>query len=1004
MSTGQTKSIPFYVGMSSYVVMVLALLTLSVLSIVQTQSQKNAEQEAQTLFRETTANIALQLKGLIHPSVLLSRSRAMSPFVDIPLGDDITKHPYVQSLIRGLNLDPNLFSIYIGLEDGEFWQVVAAGNNPGVNEKYDAPAETHVVVRLIRGNPRTAFHYFLDKQNKIIGQKRLENPTYDPTKRPWYGKGIEADEYALTEAYMFSSSKELGLTVASHLPKKNGVVGVDMTLKQVERFLADKSRSGNSHLMVYDQNKRILAYLGPARDKIKALDSLDKVTLPQLTLLDDGMEQGKDVTVAEIEGIPYLTAQRRYQPTEDQTLHIAVISPVSDFTQHVAIIRNDILWSVGFLLLVFVPVIAWSIRKLSGTLMALAQDADRVQELDFSGETPTSSVIKEIDELTHGFAAMKQTIHTRTESLNISQAKLTKVLDMAISLGTEKDHDALLEKILLGGIDLTKADAGTLYMMEGDQLAFRILRTNSLKMAMGGKDAPPVTMPPLDMHNPETGQPNHANVATHTALTARTVNIADAYDDTEFDFSGTRKFDKVTGYRSKSFLTVPLMPRGGKVLGVLQLLNAQDPDTGEVIPFADELVSFVEALSAQAAVTLENKTLVEAQKALFDSFIRLIAGAIDAKSPYTGGHCERVPELAQMLAEAASDSKEGSFEAFTLNSSTSEEMRVAAWLHDCGKVTTPEYVVDKATKLETIYNRIHEVRMRFEVLHRDASIAYWKDRLAAEESEEVLEERLKARHEKLAEDFAFLAQCNVGGEYMAPDKQERVREIAAESWLRYFDDRDGLSHAELERMAPQSDDATLPVEEKLLADRSDHIIARLNRTFEVEQLEKIGVTMPVPEHLYNLGEIYNLCIAKGTLTNEERYKINEHVVQTVLMLENLPFPEDMQNIAEFAGAHHETMIGTGYPRGLTKDQMSLQARIMSIADIFEALTAADRPYKKPKTLSEAIRIMGFMVKDEHIDIELFHLFLKSGIYKDYADKFLREDQIDEVDVSGYLPN
>ncbi len=394
---------------------------------------------------------------------------------------------------------------------------------------------------------------------------------------------------------------------------------------------------------------------------------------------------------------------------------------------------------------------------------------------------------------------------------------------------------------------------------------------------------------------------------------------------------------------------------------------------------------------------IEVQGLQEAQKKLLDSFIELIAGAIDAKSKYTGGHCNRVPILANMLGKAASESGEGIFEDFQLSERDAHELNIAAWLHDCGKVVTPEYVVDKATKLETIYNRIHEIRNRFEIIHRDLTIESLQRIIAGEEKASV-EQWLAEEHAKLQEEFAFIAKANVGGEFMRDEDQQRVRDIGKREWTRYFDDRLGLSSEELRLIGDEA--AETPARETLLADKPRHIIPREH--FDYDEYERMGFKMPVPDALYNRGEIFNLTIAKGTLTYEERFKINEHMVMTIKMLEQLPFPDHLKNVPLYAGAHHETMIGTGYPRQLTKDDMPIPSRIMAIADVFEALTAADRPYKDAKTLSMSIKIMSFMVKDQHLDRDIFELFLKSGVYKQYAEAYLKPEQIDEVDIDQYL--
>ncbi|SFV75578.1 Adenylate cyclase [hydrothermal vent metagenome] len=394
----------------------------------------------------------------------------------------------------------------------------------------------------------------------------------------------------------------------------------------------------------------------------------------------------------------------------------------------------------------------------------------------------------------------------------------------------------------------------------------------------------------------------------------------------------------------------------------------------------------------------EVQNLQLAQKNLLDSFIKLIAGAIDAKSPYTGGHCERVPILSMMLAKEASKSQEGIFASYTIeNEDQQRELEIASWLHDCGKVVTPEYVVDKATKLETIYNRIHEIRTRFEVIHRDLTIEALQKKLDGQDAKEV-DVWLETEHKKLQEEFKIVADANIGTEFMKDEDKEKIHQIASRTWVRNFDDTLGLAHEEKQRILAEG--TQTPQVENLLSDKKRHIIPRLH--FDYEEYKRMGFKTRVPEQLYNFGELYNLCISAGTLTYEERFKIQEHVQMTIKMLEQLPFPNHLKNVPLYAGAHHETLIGTGYPRELTKDDMPIPSRIMAIADVFEALTASDRPYKEPKTLSQSIKILSFMVKDQHLDKDIFELFLKSGIYLEYAKNYLKPKQIDEVNIEQYL--
>jgi HD-GYP domain-containing protein (c-di-GMP phosphodiesterase class II) len=558
-------------------------------------------------------------------------------------------------------------------------------------------------------------------------------------------------------------------------------------------------------------------------------------------------------------------------------------------------------------------------------------------------------------------------------------ADLQKLIAIGIALSAERNHDRLTESILLEAKDLTKADGGTLYLMseDGESLAFKIMRNDTLNTALGGTTGQPVPFPPLALYHPETGAPNHHNVATHVALSGETVSIADAYEAAGFDFSGTKTFDAGTGYRSKSFLTIPLKNYSQEVIGVLQLINALNDD-GAVVPFSADLQPLVEALASQAAVAIDNQHLIQSQRDLMDSFIKVLARAIDAKSPYTGGHCERVPVIAKMLAEAACAATDGPFADYTLSEDDWHELHLAAWLHDCGKVTTPEYVVDKATKLETIHDRLHEVRTRFEVLRRDAEIEMLRARLDGAETA-AAEATFADRVAALEADFAFVAECNIGGEFMAPEKVERLKTIAGRTWTRYFDRTLGLSWEESERLkaAPPP---PAPAVERVLEDRPDH---------------HVGV--------YNRGEVYSLCVQRGTLTDEERKIINDHIVLTQEMLSQLPFPKHLKRIPAIAGNHHERIDGSGYPHGLTGDQMGVSEKIMAIADVFEALTAADRPYKTPKTVSECVRILSFMKADRHIDADLFTLFLTAGVHRAYADRFLRPEQLDEVDIAAYVP-
>ena len=530
----------------------------------------------------------------------------------------------------------------------------------------------------------------------------------------------------------------------------------------------------------------------------------------------------------------------------------------------------------------------------------------------------------------------------RLEQLNAIGAALSK----------ERDINRLLETILIAAKTITHADGGTLYRMteDGKALRFEILRTDSLNIAMGGTTGNTINFPNLPLSN-DKGEANDSMVAAYAAIHDKTVNIADAYTEAGFDFSGTRSFDARTGYRSQSFLTVPMKNHEGEIIGVLQLINALDPETRKVRPFASADQSLAESLASQAAIALTNRLLITQLEELFEAFINLINLAIDEKSPYTGGHCQRVPALTMMLADAADAASEGPLAAFRMDDRDRYELKIAGLLHDCGKVTTPVHVVDKATKLHTLFDRIHLIDTRFEVLKRDAEIRALRQQLAQRGSGDAVAEEATWQGyleevRVLDDEREFLRKANVGGEAMKEADQLRVRDIGSRHKWRDVD-------------ATETD--------FLSADESD-----------------------------------NLAIRAGTLTQKEREVINYHIVATIKMLEQLPWPKHLTKVPEYAGGHHERMDGKGYPKGLTREQMSLQARMMGIADIFEALTAKDRPYKPGMKLSQAMGIMANFRKNGHIDPDLFEVFVRQGVYRRYAEQFLDPGQVDEVDESAIL--
>ena len=512
--------------------------------------------------------------------------------------------------------------------------------------------------------------------------------------------------------------------------------------------------------------------------------------------------------------------------------------------------------------------------------------------------------------------------------------QVEKLTEIGIALSSEKDTAQLLEKILVGAKSITNADGGTIYRVDGDMINIEIIRSDSLGISLGG-GGNTINFPKIPLFE-ANDEPNLKNVVCYSYHYNKTINIDDAYDSVHFDFSGTKAFDQKNNYRSKSFLSIPLTNHQGEIIGILQLINALHPETKQIITFDSVSQRFAEALASQAATVLTKQQLITDLEHMFESLVKLIATAVDEKSPYTGGHCRRVPELTILLTEAAHETDHGYLKDFRLTDADRYELFIASWLHDCGKIITPEYVIDKATKLEAIYDRIHVLETRFEVLKRDHEIAFLKQQLENKQNINEPEQTYLAKIAQIDDDLAFIRKCNIGGEAMSDDDIKRLHDLQKITW--------SLNN----------------IETPLLSEE----------------------------------EIYNLSIFRGTLTAEERKIINNHINVTISMLEAIKFPKHLQRVVEYAGGHHERMDGKGYPKGLHREEMSIPARAMAIADVFEALTAKDRPYKSGKKLSDALFILKKMKEEQHIDPDLYDAFIEQKIYKKYAEKFLDAYQND----------
>lgn len=519
-----------------------------------------------------------------------------------------------------------------------------------------------------------------------------------------------------------------------------------------------------------------------------------------------------------------------------------------------------------------------------------------------------------------------------TSSHQDPKDRLRRLNEIGVALSVERDPKVLLERITLEARGFTNADAGTLFLVKEDKLTYEITQNDTLGSFMGGTHGE-INLPPVPLQK--------EYVSGYVAVTGETLNIADVYTEEKYSFEGPKIYDRMTGYRTKSMLVVPMQDHEDQIIGVLQLLNATDPDTGEETVFSDEDQSLIQSLASQAAVAINNNRFIEDTEKLFESFVQVMATAIDERSPYTGGHIRRVMQVTMHVAEAINACNEGPLGAIHFSDDELNEIRIAAWMHDIGKITTPEWVVDKGNKLETIFDRIELIEQRFAYMHKSIQLERMECRMAALEAGTPLEPDFEPSYERrlaeLDEEILFLKKANTPAEFMEEEDIERVKQIALKTYLKDGEETPYLSE----------------------------------------------------------DEVKNLCISRGSLTWEEIQKMRDHASMSIKMLEQIPFTRKLSQVPAIAGAHHERLDGKGYPLGLKGGDISLQARILALADIFEALSASDRPYKKAKPREIVLKIMGSMVEESHLDKDIFELFVDRELYT-VLEEIKREELAEEA--------
>lgn len=981
---------PLHIALSALMLLLMLLFYAGLTSITYYMGQKNdlhvageivegMGQELEAVFRSESLPIESAVSVLAESRLAITAQHE-------------ERMLQINTLAAALTSNPSSASVYVGHENGSFL-LLRKLDTASDKKTFAAPEGAVYLLQSInrdKGQEKGTF-VFYDADLKVM--QTLDKPEYrfDPRTRPWYQSAMATaknDRVIETAPYIFASNQKIGITFAARNSGSVSVVGMDITLGSLSRLLERQQVTPSSELVVFNESDKVLAYRQVKRifktnaEGKREVVSVAELGVPAITemhaIWKNAAGAANQETKMSLNGEEWFFRVVKIREKNGQNLFLAVAAPKSELMSNSIQIRNMTFWASLFFMLLMLPAVYYVSKLVSRPIRQLVKVATAIERFDFEGPDPVNSKITEVDDLSHAMSSMKYT--------------LKRFLEISAALSAESNFHKLIGIILRETISVAGGRGGSLVLVCPDgktaQTAARQLKGESRRI-----DNSPVYELKKSAETPLEIMAMIDGILLSKRISRNDENQARIYAEL---------FDEL-GVEEAHLLAIPLRNRSNEVIGAMTLcLNA--PVKADDEPISATMLAFIEALSGTAAVAMDNQKLVLDQKMLFESVIKVVAGSIDAKSPYSGGHCQRVPELSKMLARAACAQNDGPFAAFNMTDEQWEALHIAGWLHDCGKLTTPEFVVDKATKLETIYDRIHEVRMRFEVLKRDVEIDAYLRALsnlpAGQVNMDALRAEIAAAQASLDDDFQFVATCNVGGEFMAADKIERLKAIAQRRWLRTLDDRAGVSQEELMRKEVVPAEAP-PVWEALLSDKPDHIFPRPVRERLAED-NVWGFKIKPPENLYNRGELYNLCIGRGTLTEEDRYKINEHIVYTIKMLSELPFPKHLRRVPEIAGGHHEKLDGTGYPCRLTKDEMSIEARMMAIADVFEALTAVDRPYKKGKTLSEAVKIMGFMKKDKHIDPELFELFLTSGVYLEYAQRFMRPEQIDTVDAAAYV--
>ncbi|WP_375749801.1 HD domain-containing phosphohydrolase [Vibrio sp. HN007] len=910
-------------------------------------SQELLAQISKELSEENADKLENTFQREISPILTTLDLMATSSLPPIPDAID-SKHQWLKSFQLIFQRNDELVALFYGDEKGNSTQFRPLRNQL-TRELFDSSdSNSSLMLNYTNISGRNDFLFYNDELVRTE-EKTSNDNEYDPRVRPWYTNAKADGEIALTEPYHFYYLKTAGVTLSRLSMDGHSVVAADLTLDNLSHQLSNIAISGHTKLALFDSRFNLIAgyqYV-PGSDNPQ-IKSTDELFAPIMNRNSSNIIYEK----VQYDGQSWSVTLTPVTLTKHIRLILAEATPESELLFDLLSMRDKQILAAVLMLMASFVIIWLTVSRLTKPLKILSVMTENIRGFHFKKTRYPKSIIKEVNELTYSIELMEHTLHD--------------LLTLLQETASRHDFEQLTKTISKQSYLITKAETIVLSVYNENEKQFVTEVNHSIIPFKIGLNQLLESTPWLKAQL----------VKGEIVSLTKKDNIIKNYES--------------IFYNSEAYL-FPMLSRQKKLVGILVVgyERACNDLQKDKHAFLRELLSF-------AQISKENIDQLEHQKRMVSSFIELMAEAIDTKSPYTGSHCHRVPAIAKLLTKAA-EKDNGDFADFSMTPENWEELNLAAWLHDCGKVTTPEYIVDKATKLETIYDRIHEVRMRFELLKIQADRDYWKA-LSQGNNEPGSKAKLADFHNQLDQEFAFIASCNLGNKPLTPEDKEKLELIASRTWTRTLDDQLGVSWVEKERAGHPT---PTPAEESLLSDKEVHLVP-WDETLDPRKNWDDEYNLKPSDVQYNRGELHNLTVENGTLTSEERFMINDHIIQTINLLKRLPYQDHLKNVPNIAGNHHERIDGKGYPRGLGIDDLSVQERVMAIADIFEAITSSDRPYKKAYTLSEALEIMTRFATSGHIDPKLYLLFITNEIDQEYANEYLKASQIVEVDRASHI--